>query len=734
MATTTVTTTVSTTSTTITTTRSTTTTTESLRKLWVKETNYDFKRPSFETWKKRFLKLKQNFGSRVRRTDSPARSLNEIKQRADNAAALMEGMSTPKPVPSLPPVQRVSPKPEYVKPNDPERKDQKHKWHAETSEIKTQFRSRGKMIGSLNFAHIVLDIDLKGYFGKVRGLCGRGESWARQMNTTGVEGQSFFIDMIERYENHCHRLLYDVEEAEHVWLRGQLTDTIPRVLRHTTLPRVKRQFFLAGLLIGAAVVAITSYYFSNSALLDISYGNSQNPITIRHLQDHENRITKNERSIKILKTHLIEVGKTVDELYEETQLFHVLLTIDGMISDLTMDTYKFLEGLRKLHSNRFSDHLVETSQIVPILQELKLKLASLNLVPTVVHSKQMYELETSHIIFENGTVRVFVHLPTYRQNSLMDVHEFVSTPVHLGDGHFAYPQPYGKYLASNQGNNLFKVFTDEEFTKCDEIEGTHYCRNTNWYEKRYQDNCLINLYLHDTQRIKDHCHFLITKQDESVTQINFELFNLFSLQPVKLNYKCPGETLQTDSYEFDGAQEIRIRPACLVDSPGYLMEGAADVFMDITTVKFEDLDIFSAEDLVDLRQNFHSIPEKALELVGKQQGLKITDIKAEFAAQKLANHIRIGLVAGVLGLLILSCCIFLCVRCCPCKKIWTWVFTAPKQKDKKKDKKRRRKNRRQSQDDNSDETMEMVERGRSIELREPTVPPAYKYKPSDLEV
>ena len=509
---------------------------------WYEEdTAYDHRPISFKAWKNR----QRNLG-RVRRTDTPTTvdQTTLMQGRAQAARDLYNGFEPTsneihggKP-PTLPkPITQA--RPTYKRPEEPTRPFVKHQWHTESTASQVQFRNKGKLIGSLNFAHLVLDINLSRYFKKARGLCGQGEDWAKTMNKTGIEGRQFFIDMVKRYEAQCHRLLYDLEEAEHTWLHGSLDDSPLRNKRKTT-HRVKRQFFLVGFLLGAAIVAISSYYFSNSALIDLSVGNSQNPITIRHLQDHEKRITKNERSISILKTQLQKVADAVDVLYNEAHLFHVLMTIETMVSDLVRETDHLLEGLRSLHAHRFSMHLIETSQVVPILKEMKLKLAILGLVPAVAHAEDLYRLECSHMIFTNGTIRIFVHIPAYRKDSLMDLHEYIGTPVHLGNGHFIHPQPLGTYLSSNTANNLFRAFTAQEFALCDRVSDTYYCRNSNWYRKRYQDNCLINLYLHDTDRIKNHCKFVVTKEEEVLTQLNHDTFSLYSQEPSKLFHSCPG--------------------------------------------------------------------------------------------------------------------------------------------------------------------------------------------------
>ena len=637
---------------------------------------------SYNEWRRK--KLGRLPKTRIRRTDSPLLT-NEIPE-GDNIVTTHK-----RSVPALE-MQTLAPPttPAYSRPAGTGSIQELPEWHFPSSEKKVHFQSRGKMIGSLNFAHLIFDIDLKAYVDKARNLCGPEKKWLQNIQKIPESGRAVFEDVIKTYELQCKNLLFDLEETESIWLKGQLHQHV----------RVKRQFFLAGLLVGAAIVAVSSYFFSNSALIDISEGNSQNPITIRHLQDHETRISTNSRSITILKDHLTAVENQIRVDHDNIHILHLLIRTQDMLISLVRSTDHLISGLELLHDHRLSSKLIQTSQVVPVLKEMKEKLAKLNLIPAIDHAEDLYRLECSHMIFENGTIRVFVHIPAYRKGSLMDLHEYLGSPVHIGDGHFLHPQPFGTYLSSNPANNLFRTFTPQEFSLCREVSGTFYCKNTNWYRKRYQENCLINLYLGDTERIKQHCQFVLTQEEEVLTQINHNSFHSFTLADTEFTMHCPGHVKEYDRLTAKGTQRFVLRPSCSLSSPTYLMEGSADVFVELKSVRFHDLDIFTSDDLKEIKDNFHLLPEKSLDLIGSTKGLKITDIKAEFAAQRQAYHIRIGLLAGLAGLVLLVCLCAIIARFCPCKMFWSWLCRRPRQN-------RRRRRRHRSNEGNESEGIEM---------------------------
>ena len=696
-------TTITTTSTTTTTTTTTKTTTKlpSLHFLFEqyrRANPYEFRPLTFNQWKRR-----HGYTTRVRRTSLRS---NEIPSESDPSPPALK---VPKlDHPSTPAYRAVT---EPAIPNLPE-------WHVPTTDSRVHFQGRGKMIGSLNFAHLVLDLDLKGFVSRARSLCGPEAHWMQNIQKVRKSARNMFQDLIGQYEQQCKQLLYDLEQVENAWLKGDL-NSAPHA-------RVKRQFFLAGLLIGAAVVAAASYFFSNSALLDISMGNSQNPLTIRHLQDHETRVSKNERSVQILKDHVEGLDKQIHVDHDNIEILSLLMQTGNLLGNLVREVDNLLIGLHQLLTRKFSMHLIESSQMLPILKEMKLKLAKLNLVPAIMHSSEVYDLECSYLIFANGTIRAFVHIPAYREGSLMDLHQYLGSPVHVGDGHFIHPQPFGVFLSSNQGNTLFRSFTPEEFSFCKQVSGTFYCKGTNWYRKRYQDSCLINLFLGDTDRIREHCQFVITKETEILTQINHKTFHLFSLSPTTLLLHCPGYGQENDHYTFTGSLEIRLNPECSSSSPSFEMEGSADVFGGTNTIKFHELDILSAEDFTELKDNFKSLPHKSLDLVGSTKGLKITDIKAEFAAQKQAYHFRVGLIAGTAILLLLLFLGLLLWKCCPCSRFCKWLFSSKKKRrGTRRDRRRARRQRSDDEGRSSASDREQMEmQGRGAEPSAPSIPPA----------
>ena len=640
----------------------------------VKGDPYAFKTESFADWKYRQVHGKPRRKGRFPRTLKPELStgLGDVSG-LDEVVQALGSIEERKAERLLNHLEREEGpnKPEYRMPETRPVEYDRQPWSSSVPATRVHFRLKGRMIGALNFAHLMFDIDVAGLISKSQAVCDSAVNWHKEFKNSGRQHVVYFKDIMSIYHLQCQHLNYDFQETESIWLNGELS--------RAGTGRGKRQFVL-GALLGAGIVAASSYFFSHSALLQISAGSNQNPLTIRHLQDHETRVTTNERSIQILERTLKEAREAINQSKSDEHLTHVLIKAQAMVTAMVRWADHFLEGLQMLHSHRLSPKLIESSQIVPVLEEMRNKLAQLGLEMAVEHAEDLFRLECSHLIFKNGTVRVMIHIPAYKKGGLLLFNEYISSPIKIGSGRFFNPQPEGNFLASNSANNLFRTFTQDQLANCKSVGEIYYCKNENWFRKRYQDNCLINLYLHDTDRIREHCRFVVTNEVQTITQIDHETFNLYSEKQDEVSRSCSAHSSRQDKISFKGMIELKAHPSCTLESSAFVLEGSADIFIEPRVVRYQELDILSSEDLKMLEDNFHLLPPGALDLVGSTKGLKIKDIKGEFERQHFKTVLTIGMFSGllVLGILILCCC------CCFKLKLFPriWKCLKPKKKQR----------------------------------------------------
>lgn len=528
------------------------------------------------------------------------------------------------------------------------------------------FRQRGKIIGSLDFAHLVFDIQLTDLTDKVKETCQHTKD-AYEASEGREGGTYYFKDTLGNYNERCHILEQDLTDQEHIWFEGKLDDSIHRPNRATAVvtdehPRDKRQiFFGLGILLVAGVVAISSYYFSDKSLMDISVGSNQNPITIRTLQDHETRITVNERSVQVLKDNVAYLKESEAQFKHNFETMHLVHRIDTALKIIEDSMTKILDGMHSLHQHRLSPKLVDSEQLLPMMSNMKTRLSTIGRKMISSNVEDLFRYETSHVIFNNGTIRIFVHIPMYKPDSLLDLFEYVPSPISIGDQHFMFPEPEDAYLAVNKENTLFRPFPTSDLTLCSSIGEIYYCKNSNWYLRRFQSSCLPNLYLFDTDRIVANCEFSFQEKEDYLVQLDHESFVLFQGQEGLVQLDCPESVPHTMEMSFKGAYRFHIQSGCRIKSSNFAMDGTTNLFLDPNQIKIRELNLLQQLPLKEIEEKFHNLHPKALKLVGSKEGLKIKDIVAEFKRQHMTTIFTLGVLPGIV--MILVCVLFFLCYC-----------------------------------------------------------------------
>ena len=151
-------------------------------------------------------------------------------------------------------------------------------------------------------------------------------------------------------------------------------------------------------LIGAGVAAVSSYLFSHKALLDISVGSHTDSLTIKTLQDHEKRVTLNNRSIEILESN---VKYLLESEHMFKQYFHTLHLVDRVehsVDQVMSQSDSIIEGMYNLHNHRLSPKLVEVQQLVPLMAELKQRVETIGRKLISTEVEDVFRFDTSHLV------------------------------------------------------------------------------------------------------------------------------------------------------------------------------------------------------------------------------------------------------------------------------------------------------------------------------------------------
>ena len=195
------------------------------------------------------------------------------------------------------------------------------------------------------------------------------------------------------------------------------------------------------------------------------------------------------------------------------ELSNVQLTmmIQSTIASHGADITRIMEGFRELSQHRLSPALVNTTTLPMSIGNLDrlMKLQSYQLA--VQQPEDIFKFETSHMVFLNGTLRIFVHIPAFKIGSRMKLMRFTPLPIMLPAQHssskhkFGMAKPESKLLAISTNELMFQTFTESQWGDCQRNLGITYCINNNVYDKRLADSCLVALYKQNVGNIGKIC-------------------------------------------------------------------------------------------------------------------------------------------------------------------------------------------------------------------------------------
>ena len=420
------------------------------------------------------------------------------------------------------------------------------------------FRSMGQVVGSLNYVHLVIDFDLFKLGEDIQKFCNATGTFSREMFDELRVTENFlhtFRSSRANLHQQCLELMQEFENSKRIWVnpskannpkrstsedRLQMEDEelesklvkIEDAVAH--LPRQKRQVLIATAFVIMGVVALGSYLYTHSQLVSLSLAAGPNSATVKVLQEHELRLTVNERSLKMLKNAQEAVMTKLVSTGSDVTAMEGLFAASVAFETAEQEYRRIILGLERLSQHRLSPSLVNTFQFARTLHRLKRVTESRGLTFAIRNLEEVYRCETSHLVFANQTVRVLIHIPAWRDRTLLSLHEYVAVPLALpgtGGTKYVLPKPDHTILATSEARNLFRELGKDDLTMCKTILGTYFCPNENLYDRRTESSCLVALFKGNVEHIIDACPFETMPAKDFLVQLSNDEFVLYSTHP-----------------------------------------------------------------------------------------------------------------------------------------------------------------------------------------------------------
>lgn len=114
---------------------------------------------------------------------------------------------------------------------------------------------------------------------------------------------------------------------------------------------------------------------------------------------------------------LVNQNKLVHELY----LMELTSLQQAAFLSLEQEVARILDGFGALASNKISPRLVKIDGLKRGVQSLKNSMANKGYNLAINHVEELFHFPVSHICFTNGTLRMFIHVPAYKDENMLQL-------------------------------------------------------------------------------------------------------------------------------------------------------------------------------------------------------------------------------------------------------------------------------------------------------------------------
>ena len=552
-------------------------------------------------------------------------------------------------------------------------------WISDVNDKAINFRHRGEMLASVTYVHLVVDVDIRKLRKQGKQVC---DIFTHEIKHNSTRMNAYLDDFVKRLGLECQSMLTRLDEEYVLWfqgtekLRGSMQQRNRKEVEKQNAeiePVRKKRQVIVGALVLTGILAIGSYLFSKVAMASVSVQAFTSPVTIRTLQDHETRISIDERSIELLNKTVAKMLYAEEQLHAEMAKLDLVMRSEHYFYEIRRKVDNTIRGIQKIHNGKLSPELVDPRQLVNIVNSMEASLSTVGLKLAATDMEYLFDAPTSFLLFQNETVRSIVHLVAHREEAVLTLLEFLPAPYSVSPTHFLEIQPEAAFLAISKDTQIFQSLTSSDLTLCRDVgrPPLSYCQGSNVVKRRGYESCLFALYDRDTHKIKEYCNVRFVAKEDRVIQLSHNEMILFHHTESVARFTCEMHHDRDRQISFQGFKRLRLQPGCTVTTEKFKLQGSTEVFVH-SEVNVDDRTIdLSSFNLDELRDKW-SFSVHDLALVGSAEGLKIKDIHKLYEDEDTAMAWTIGIVTG-LALLLVGAGILWCwccgCKCCRCPKI-----------------------------------------------------------------
>ena len=351
------------------------------------------------------------------------------------------------------------------------------------------------------------------------------------------------------------------------------------ILHSPILDKTRMKRFLELLL---AIGSIALSLFNQAEIIHLQ-GQISDVVTRQHhivdiLQEHEVEVhtLQHDVAVHTLQHNVIEIrdgcqalANIVDESI--TKIHDAKIQIVMALAELRRTMVCMQSGLQQLLNHRIPICFLNNTQIKISLEKLFKSAAAQNLQPVSVHLAAFLQYDTSFLM-EKGRIHIFVHVPLYDNNKVLDILQFHNAPTQISDLLALKLSPLEKILAvGKEGIHTSMSHTDlKSMTKYDHMYFSDTALTLNI---QLNTSCLGMIYSQDFNNIKSICPAKFLETAEQFTNVGSGEYIFYTSIPQTIQIRCQ---LGVKHLAVKHTEKIRLPDKCEVKSKNFITRTVHD--------------------------------------------------------------------------------------------------------------------------------------------------------------
>lgn len=441
------------------------------------------------------------------------------------------------------------------------------------------FNHLGTVYPQAGVADLVCELDLTRLYGDLSAIC-RLFNW---FNTT------FTVPNNEQIFSVAHTL--HVANQSCANSQTQLTNLL-HVLKVPAPERTKRQLFV-GMALATLAAGVGGYIFGDS------HGTSQSDLQLLKNQEHLIQVVRG--SEHTLKLQGMNIERLREVLNDQISLAEINAhKVSVFVSLFVMATYAAQQAIRIMEvistlilSDNLSPQLFPGRIILEKLAHLQLQasLKTYQLAPTTV--LDVLSCKHSYLVFQNGTIRIAIHLPVISKSEEFELFEYNGLPIAGQNNQLFYPVMSESGLALR---NLSLTYFSTQCDLCVKFAIFTVCKSPLIIKAQRLAGCDLAVYQRNISDVLSFCKLKSVPLKSHAWELSTRNFLVYHPEADVLRIVCFNKVVSHLS--FKGIRIVQVPPNCagindyLTIRPQFLIASRVSVYtLSFPNISLPDLQL-----------------------------------------------------------------------------------------------------------------------------------------------